>query len=200
MTATETAETPDQDAERTSWRWGRPVAIGLVALFALVLVQNVYWGYVNQWSDQRQSCNYRVCARPRSLEQIARESSPGKIRSLIRNIYIFRRRIPGKKLTIPRRMEADRWELERVSGVRVEVSDQKFVVPPDKVASLKEKSRLQGKWYEGRAGGKQVTRPLFFRFPKGATEFVVAETADEKGPVFVLPVPEYAGLSGTSAP
>lgn len=198
MTAAATSAAPD--AEQSSWRWGRPVAIGLIAAFAIVLVQNVYWGYMNQWSDQRQSCNYRVCVRPRALDRIARESSPGKIRSLIRNIYLFRRRIPGKKLTIPRRTEADRWELERVAGVRVEVSEEKFIVPADKVAALKKKSRLQGLWYEGRRGGKQVTRPLFFRFPKGATEFVVAETADEKGPVFVLPVPEYAGLSATGAP
>ncbi len=200
MTATERAEPVAQDAERMSWRRGRPVAIGLVAAFALLLVQNVYWGHLNQWSDERLSCNYRVCARPRSLEQIARRSTPRKIKSLVRNLYLFRNRIPGRKLTIPRRMEADRWELERVSGLRVDVSEEKLVVPPDKVASLKKKSRLQGQWYEGRSGGKQITRPVYFLFPRGATEFVVAETADEKGPVFVLPAPQYASLSTAGAP
>lgn len=157
--------------------------------FGVLLADNVYWLVRNQI---RLSCTYKVCVSPRSIETVTRSSTNPQI-AAVGNWYFLGQRIANTTLAIPRHMARQRWHVEHLARVRLEVSDKPFIVNPRDVPNLQETSteHRELRWWRG----KSVRSRVYLRFDPRARDYVVAETDKPDGPVFVMPRSEYQAVA-----
>jgi hypothetical protein len=165
------------------------LALVFVAALALLLADNVYWLVRNQ---MQLDCAYKVCVSPRSIEAVMLRSPNPKI-SFLANLHFLSRRIPGAKVTVPRWLAAQRWYLEHLGRLRVEIADSPLTIDAAQVDRLRAASadRSELRWWHNRA----VRSYLYLRQGADAGDYVMAETAKARGPVFVMPRSEYATLT-----
>ncbi len=180
--------------KRTGWRrvaGPRRLAIAFVVGLAALSLQNVYWLVRNQ---TELSCQQRVCVWPRALHKVASLSSSRKARVLA--IYhLLNQKIPDATLTIPSWMAGDRWSLEHLARVRVQISPERLTIPRGHIGRLKrlslERDRLLRP--DPRGGPGRVYQHIHFVFDEGSTDYVIAEAGKRriKDPLFLLPRSEY---------
>lgn len=165
------------------------MAIGFVVGLGLLLADNLYWLVRNQIELP---CVIKACVSPRGLEAVTRKSTDPKI-ATVANWYFLNRRIPGRKLAVPRRMATIKWHLENLARLRVEVSDRSFIVDAGHVERLRRTSaeRREVRWWRR----KSVRGQLYLRVDPAATDYVLAETAEADGTLFVMPRSEYAAVA-----
>jgi len=170
----------------------RLVAIAVAAVLVLFLVHNVYWLVRNQ---TERPCNQRVCRSPRSLEAVTRLSPNPKVVALA-TFYFLNRRIPNSRLAIPPWLARQQWNLEHLSRLRVEVSDQPFLVDPRHTEQLRRASTASRPF---RRSPRGAARDLILLVDQKAGDYVFAETAQATGPVFVMPRSRYAEVAAGGA-
>lgn len=163
-------------------RLGMAFVVGLVVLLA----HNAYWLVRNQTQP---SCRERLCVSPRSLERFARRSGDPRIVGLANN-YFLRRKIPHTRLAVPRWFAGEKWNLEHLSRLRVEVSRDPFIIDPQHVERLRKTSTARRAWRR-----RKPAQVLYLRLDPRATEYVLAQTDEDHGPIFVMPRSEYAEVA-----
>jgi hypothetical protein len=107
--------------------------------------------------------------------------------------YFLNERIPHARLAIPRRMADQEWNLEHLARLRVEVSDKPFLVGDEHVERLI--GSASGRRELPRRRKSQPRRYLYLHYQPDANDYVLAETDEPNGPVFVMPRSDYARVA-----
>lgn len=166
----------------------RRAAIAVLVGLGLLLVDNVYWLVRNQ---ARLPCREKVCVSSRSIEKVWRDQSR-PVTVALANAYFLKQRISPARLAISSRMAKEKWNLENVAQLRVEVSDGPLIVDRRTIRRLRRSSTERRSILWRRSKGRIIASDLYLHFDPAARDYVLAETDDSAGPLFVLPRSEYS--------
>jgi len=133
---------------------------------------------------------------PRDIERVASAHPRPGVYGLMAIWYLLGKQIRGAHLTIPAWMAWSRWELERVSGLEIEVTDQHITVEREGAARLRGAAAEKRIYQRGTRTHRRFETFYLVRDAK-ATRYVVAEWVRGKQ-LFVVPEAQYAAL-GPSA-
>lgn len=165
---------------------------------ASMLGHNLYWLVRNQ---VQRGCNEKLCVSPSELETVAWRASNPKI-SKLALYYLLARRIPHATLTIPPAWRRERADLEDIARVRALVGKTTLLVAAthvDRLSGLgitrQRRLRVDGVRRGPTEQRGREPETYVFLFDETATDYVVAETEDEKGPIFVMPRSVHAEVA-----
>lgn len=166
----------------------------IVILVALI-GHNLYWMHRNQ---SEISCGYTPCVQPRDIGRVAEANAHPIVSGRIANYQYLRERIGGATVQVPAWMDQDQvWHLERVARLDVVVSETPLEVAPERVRALRKMiSRPPRRWLRERKGGKRgIWKPFYVQLDRAASRYVLAETPDLRGPLFLLPERLYGKVA-----
>ncbi len=162
--------------------------------FVIVLValigHNAYWTVRNR---REMSCGYVPCVQPRDLARVAEADEHPVVAGRFANYHYLAKRIGGATVTVPAWMttQDQLWHLQRVARLHVVVSQTPLEVAPAQVRGLTRGTRTPRRWLRERRRGKDIWKALHVRFDRSATRYVLAETPESRGPLFLLPESQY---------
>ena len=186
-------------AERRSDRWRdlrfryrRHVGLVVLGLLVLFVAHNVAFTIWNQRElPLRKSTEIAewLHVSPRQIETVALEHPSKLVYGLIGIWYFLGNRIAGAQLVIPEWMAWSRWELERVSGLEIEIVDRHLIVGKRDAGKLRRVGEERIYTKGGRRNRRLVS--LYLIHDPAARRYVVAERS---GDIFVLPEKQYTAL------
>jgi hypothetical protein len=184
--------------DRLRVRHGRRAGIASLAVLLLVILQNA----LSMVSNQRELPRHKsremddwFHVSPRDIEIVASQHPRASVFGLIGIWYFLGKRIKSAHLTIPDWMAWSRWELERVSGLEVEVGGRLVVGKED--AKRLQWAGEKRVYQRGTRSHRKLRDFYLIRDPR-ASRYVVAESAQGKT-IFVLPEAQYAAMSRAAA-
>ena len=169
----------------------RSAAVLSVIVLAALVGHNLYWLVRNQ---RELPVNERPHRSPRGLEEVARQNPQSKIHGQLATFYHLAKRIPGARVTLPPRFDAERWFFERVARLRVTTSPERLVVAPKDVRRLRTSRTGSGQWRVPTQRGRFGPIEIQFRLDPMVDDYVLAERRDGRE-LFFFPAAEYPGVA-----
>lgn len=167
---------------------GKALIGGTFAALLLVLAgDNLYrFGFL----QRTETCDYTLCLRPRSIESNALENPHPTVAGRYALYHHLARRIAGATVTVPPWMADHAADLGRIGRVRVVVAEAPALLGPDAAKVLRRDATKSLRWLVERKPKKRW-RDLHVIVEPGAREYVLAETGEELGDVFLLSGARY---------
>lgn len=168
------------------------IGVTFTALLLVLVGDNVYrFGLL----QRRESCDFTICLRPRSLESNALANRHVVVNGQYPLYYHLAERISGATVTIPPWMQDHRPKLRRMAHVTVATSPGPMLLDPDKLRDLRKRATRHFVWLHERDGPKKVRHELHVVLDPEADHYVIAETGEPGGDLYFLPAPLYAEVA-----
>lgn len=180
--------------DRLSGRTTRIAASAVLAILAALAVHNVPTALRNQRElprDDIDEMDEWFEVQPRDLEHVASASPRHTVFGRIAVFYFLEQRIGGSTLTIPDWWEWNRWELEHVAHLRIEIASPPLTLSDDDARFLRESGERRRFQPRSRKAPK-VTNLYLHRDP-AATRYVLVQSNGRRD-YFVLPEEQYRRL------
>jgi hypothetical protein len=182
---------------RTRRRAGGAVLVVLVAL----IVHNVPTALRNQRELPRDAVDEMddwFAVSSRDLEHVASANPRHTVFGRLAIFHFLAQRIGGSTLTIPEWWAWNRWELERVAHLHVEVAAEPPMIPDEVARTLRHAERRR---FQPRSSKAPKITDLFLHREPGADRYVLVQAAQGRRDFFILTEEHYARLlAGEAAP
>jgi len=192
---------PPRLLDRLRGRYGRRAGIAAAGVLLLVALQNFFWIVRNQRElphDSFREFNDWFRVSPRDIEKVANDAALYTIYGRAGVWHFLGKRIAGAHLTIPRWLANQRWELENVARLEIDVTDAPLrTIAEEDARQLRRAAdarRDQRRFHRRGHGPRKVKMQAFLLIhDPAASRYVLAESVKGDA-LFVLPEEQYASL------
>lgn len=187
--------------DRLRDRHGRRAGIAAAGVLLLVVLTNFYWIARNQRElphDGFREFNDWFRVSPRDIEKVANDAALYTIYGRAGVWYFMGKRIAGAHLTVPRWLANQRWELENVARLEVDVTDVSLqTIAEDDARRLRRAAEKRGdvrRFHRRGHGPRKVKMQAFVLIhDPAASRYVLAESVKGDA-LFVLSEQQYAAM------